>query len=295
MKRLLSALCLCTALAINASAAESHADYVVKRVLDIVSKVKEADPKAVPMMFWDFDGTIIKGDISCGLPDEKGGFVYSGLAELSIKAGLSRVIKPANAKRYNDVIYPELCKLGVWLGYPFIAQLHVGMEESVIQAFAKREFEKTMKHWIFSSSKEIYTRLKAAGVKMYVISASPELYVQATAETLDIPISQITGIRLESDGGVITPRIVYPVSDGEGKTDYLRRIVAAVPHAVAVAGFGNSYHTDGPFLRHIVQGVLPGNVKPFAMMINNPNPPAGFEGLFYSVNQDETVSANTEK
>lgn len=273
-----------------AIAREAHVDYVVNQVLDVVAKVKKADPHAVPMMFWDFDGTVIKGDISCGLPGKNGNFIYSGLAELSIKAGLSPVIKPSDVKRYNDVIYPELCKLGVWLGYPFIAQLHVGMEESVIADFAKREFEKTMKHWIFSSSKEIYTRLKAAGIKMHVISASPQVYVRATAETLGIPVSQITGIQLESDGGVISPRIVYPVSDGDGKAEYVRRIVSAVPHGVAVAGFGNSYHTDGPFLRYIVQTTLPGNVKPFALMINNPNPPAEYEGLFYTVTQDETVS-----
>jgi len=44
--------------------AETHADGVISRVLDNVAKLKAADPQAVPMAFWDFDGTIIRGDVS---------------------------------------------------------------------------------------------------------------------------------------------------------------------------------------------------------------------------------------
>ena len=38
---------------------ESHVRPVVARILDNVRKLREADPEAVPMAFWDFDGTII--------------------------------------------------------------------------------------------------------------------------------------------------------------------------------------------------------------------------------------------
>jgi len=37
-------------------------------MLENVAKIKAADPTAVPMAFWDFDGTIIKGDLSKGGP-----------------------------------------------------------------------------------------------------------------------------------------------------------------------------------------------------------------------------------
>ena len=48
-------------------AAEQHADRIVQQVLENVKKIKAADPMAVPMAFWDFDGTIIKGEGSEGL------------------------------------------------------------------------------------------------------------------------------------------------------------------------------------------------------------------------------------
>lgn len=276
--------------ALFSRAGEPHVDYVVDEVLKIVEAVKKADPKAVPMMFWDFDGTIIKGDVSVGLSDGKGGFLYPGLAELTVKAGLSKIVKPEEFKHFIEVVYPKMCDYGVWLGYPFIAQLNAGFEEKKIAAFAKAKFEKVMKPWIFASSAEIYTRLQKAGVMMQVISASPEVYVAAAAETLGIPKAQVTGIRLENDAGIISTRMVYPLSDGNGKAEYVRRIVSAVPHAVAVAGFGNSYHTDGAFLRYIVQTTLPGGVKPFALMINNSNPPEEYKGLFYTVKQEQTIS-----
>jgi hypothetical protein len=41
---------------------ETHADGIIARVLENAAKVRTADPDAVPMAFWDFDGTIIKGD-----------------------------------------------------------------------------------------------------------------------------------------------------------------------------------------------------------------------------------------
>ena len=52
-------------------AAERHAEPIVKQILENVRRIKAADPAAVPMAFWDFDGTIIKGDVSEGL-EEKG-------------------------------------------------------------------------------------------------------------------------------------------------------------------------------------------------------------------------------
>lgn len=40
-----------------------NADDVIARVLENVAKVKAADSEAVPMAFWDFDGTIDEKDV----------------------------------------------------------------------------------------------------------------------------------------------------------------------------------------------------------------------------------------
>ena len=77
MKRLIVYVAV-AAVAGVCNAAESHADGVIARVLENVAKLKAAQPDAVPMAFWDFDGTIIKGDISEGL-DEDGVQRFKGL------------------------------------------------------------------------------------------------------------------------------------------------------------------------------------------------------------------------
>ena len=94
---------------------------------------------------------------------------------------------------------------------------------------------------------------------------------------------------LAIDGGILSTRIEYPVTTGEGKVEMLRRIVNARANAVAVAGFGDSYKTDGAFIRYIVRQVLPGGAKGFGLMINGSSHLPGFEGLFMCANQSETV------
>ena len=71
------------------------------------------------------------------------------------------------------------------------------------------------------------------------------------------------------------------------KVEAVRELVLARPHGVAVAGFGNSYRTDGDFLRYICSQSLPGSVKPLAVMINGGVEPKGFQGLFKLVDQRE--------
>ena len=71
-----------------ALAAERHAEPIVKQILENVKRIKAADPTATPMAFWDFDGTIIKGDVSEGY-EEDGVQKFKGLLEETIKAGLS--------------------------------------------------------------------------------------------------------------------------------------------------------------------------------------------------------------
>ena len=58
-------------------------------------------------------------------------------------------------------------------------------------------------------------------------------------------------------------------------------------HAVAVAAFGNSYWTDGPFLRYVVTQPLPGGAKGTAVMVNGSGDDAGYRGFFRCVTQDE--------
>ena len=276
--------------------AEKHVDEVVKTVLENVTKLRTSDPAVVPMAFWDFDGTIIKGDVSVGLLDGEGapGEQYKGLLEETILSGLCPVYEgPAGWRKFWQKDYPSFVEVGRWLAWPFLAQMYAGVSVRQLDDFCRSRFRDVYRHWYFASSLEILRRLERAGVRNYIVSASPELFVRNAAETLNLPPERFVGIRVEIDGDVVTRRVVHPLPMGGGKAEIVRRLVAAEPHGVALAAFGNSYSTDGAFLRHVVgQRDLPGGAQGFALMINGGREPAEYRGLFKLVRQDETADGN---
>ena len=272
-----------------AYAAETHADDVVATILGNVAKLKAARPDAVPMAFWDFDGTIIKGDVSEGL-DEDGTQKFKGLIEETILAGLSPVYKgPEGWIRYRDRDYPRLKEIGRWLAWPYNGQIYKGVSAAKLDEFCLRKYDEVYRHWYFASSIKIMQALEKAGVENYVVSASPEIFVRNADKTLGLPRERLRAIRIAIDAGYMTTRIIYPVPYDAGKVENVRELVLARPHGVAVAGFGNSYSTDGEFLKYIVTQSLPGGAKGFALMINGGPERDGFKGLFRLVEQDETT------
>ena len=72
--------------ALCAQAEESHVSEIIAEITALVAKLKATDADAVPMAFWDFDGTIIKGDIGEGFREDDGRG-YRGMIESSILAG----------------------------------------------------------------------------------------------------------------------------------------------------------------------------------------------------------------
>ena len=266
------------------AAADSHVQAIVAEIRANVAKLKAASPDAQPRAFWDFDGTIIRGDCTEGLV-ENDRVVYRGLAAETILAGLSPVYSGDAGLRQFEADYPRLCAIGRWLGYPFVAQIYDGVEAERIDAFCKRKFIENYAAWYFSASMEMLGELERAGVENYVISASPEVYVRNAADTLGLPRERIVAIRVEIDGGRMTTRVLHPVPYGPGKVENVRRLVLARPHGVAVAGFGNSYSTDGAFLKYIADQHLPGGAKGVSVMINGGTPKPGYEGCFWLVKQ----------
>ena len=272
---------------------EDHVDGIVERVLANVAKVKAACPQAVPMAFWDFDGTIIRGDISEGVEIVGGRRVklYKGLIERTIEAGLNSVYAPDGGwEQFWERDYPRLEEIGRWVAWPFIAQMYHGQSAAELDAFCEAECEKVYRKWYFASTMKIWRALEKAGVENYVVSASPEIFVRNTANSLGVPSCRCRGIRVEIDGGRITPKVVYPIPNGEGKVENVRDLVLARPNGVAVAAFGNSYSTDGAFLRYVAtQPSLPGGAKGPAVMINGGKTVPGYTEHFVTVTQTEIV------
>ena len=270
-----------------AFAAEQHAKPIIQQVLANVKLIKAADPAAVPMAFWDFDGTIIKGDVSEGL-EEKGEQCFKGLIQRTIEEGYSTVYGREEWKRYREVDYPRLNERGRWISWPFNAQIYAGRRVADLDAFCQREYDLVYWKWYFASSIAMLRALEKAGVENYVVSASPELFVANAAATLQLPRERLRGIRVHLSAGFVTTQIVYPLPMGEGKVEVVRELVLSRPHGVAVAAFGNSYSTDGAFLRYVAkQPSLPGGAKGTAVMINGGKVVPGYTEHFICVEQSD--------
>ena len=276
--------CAMMAMSEEQPVADAHVASVVATVQATVAKLKAARPEAVPMAFWDFDGTILKGDISEGLVED-GQKKFAGLVEETIGAGLSTVYKPEGGWQQYETDYKRLNEIGRWFAWPFNAQIYEGVKAVDLDRFCAEKVSTVYRKWYFSSSIAIWQALEKMGVENYVVSASPEIYVRNAAESLGVTRDRMRAIRVSIDGGRMTTKVIHPVPYGEGKVENVRELVLSRPNGVAVAGFGNSYSTDGCFLRYIVSQPLPGGAKGFALMINGGKPKPGFEGLFRCVEQ----------
>lgn len=278
----------CCAFALSVRATEVHADRIVSDILAQVKALKAADPSVRPMAFWDFDGTIIKGDVSVGRPNgEDDNVLYPGLVQRTIEEGFVAAYDPKTGwRQFWLEDYPRLNHFGRWLSWPFLAQILAGNEAKKIDAFCHAEFEKTYKKWYFASSYRMLRKLEDAGVENYIISASPELYVRNADRSLGLPTERFRGIRTKIAGGYVTSDVMVPLPAGEGKVEILRELVLSRPHGVAIAAFGNSYSTDGAFLRYVAtQPALPGGAKGIAVMINGHKTVPGYTEHFRCVEQ----------
>jgi len=275
------------------SASEAHVEPIVKHIVETRDAVLKATgaKEANFVTFWDFDGTILDGDCSEGLIRD-GKVVYKGLAQMSIEAGLSKVYGADGfAKFWTDYQYIDE-HVGHWLSYPFLAQMLRGAKLADVQTLAEKHFKAVLKEYLFASSMEIMKELQKAGIEVQVVSASPEMFLRGSSDAIGVPKTQMHGIRLVSRGGILTEEINYPVTWADGKTDRIQEVLKTKHFAgkptYVLAGFGNSFGTDGPFLKWIVSQTLPAG-KPLSVMVNGGKEPEKFKGLFKLVDQIEVV------
>ena len=105
--------------------------------------------------------------------------------------------------------------------------------------------------------------------------------------------------KIDTHPAVFQEELIYPVTWSQGKVEKLRAIVDKISkqhpdkQVVVLAAFGNSYSTDGPFLRYIVTQKLPAG-EAVAVMINGGNPPSEYGDLFIKVQQSQIQADENE-
>ncbi len=258
---------------------KSALERTVHRILKDKKLCPQGKNSCILLSFWDFDGTILRGDCSEGLriKEKK---IYSGLVELAIEAGLSKKFGRGEFQKFWKK-YKKLEETDRLEAYLLLAQIFSGNKKEKIINFARKYFNSIYKNYYFKSSIELLKFQRELGIKNFIISASPNFFVRGAASTVGIPAERIFGIQLgEGAGGKLCEDPVTPVTYGEGKAEKLREIVAAVQKknpgkkVFVVSAFGNSYGTDGPFLCHVLQKTH--LYQPVVVMINGGPPPERF-------------------
>lgn len=124
--------------------------------------------------------------------------------------------------------YEALCAQNKWMGYPYATQVMAGMKVSEIQALAK-DFFKTFSQNIYPSQKALIQRLHAAGVDVWIVSASPQWLIEQGAPYLGVPANRVVGVRLAVANGLATPHIVPPMTFRQGKVEAIKQYIRKQP------------------------------------------------------------------
>lgn len=277
---------------------EDHPQQITRSILATRSALEKSEACRRGCTFltaWDFDGTILRGDSTEGLR-ESGKPVYSGMEEVAIDAGFSSIYKRGEFARFwRD--YEEMDRnQGHTAAYTYLPKVFKGAKLADLESLAGRHFWQVLRPFYFSSSIRMFNDLRYAGITPYVISAAPHIFIRSAAESLQISREQIYGIEVAVENGIVTDRVIEPVTYAEGKAARLSMIVRELEKkhgkpVFVLAAFGNSYHTDADFMAWTISQKLPAG-KPEAVMINGGEAPAEFKGKFTEVIQKFEQGSN---
>ena len=254
---------------------------VTEDILASAAALRECQPEAQPVAFWDFDGTLFEGDCSEGFPSLSQDYI-PGLVEKAIAAGWSQAYPAAGGYGPCWRDYQELMgREGTAAAYTWLVRLFAGAPEAALTALAAEEFTTRLRSWFFPEALEIWHRLEAAGIHCRVISASADFFIKGAAPILRVPPERLHGLRLATcPDGLLTTQPVEPLTIGLGKAALLHALLAAEGPGTLypVAAFGNDFFTDGPMLEAVSCITLPAG-SPVAALVNA-QPPAHAAGRF---------------
>ena len=128
-----------------------------------------------------------------------------------------------------------------------------GRSEAELEAEARELFAKHIERLVYPEARELVERHRDAGHVVAIVSGSPRFTVEPLAEHLGVEHALYTV--LESDGGVLTGRVVEPVCFEEGKIFWLREFIDEQDIDLARSFFYTDSITDLPLLELVAHPV----------------------------------------
>jgi phosphoserine phosphatase len=192
---------------------------------------------------FDGDGTLWSGDVG---EDVFHLAVTSGLLREEARAALERELVAHGLERggtsselaarlftaYLDGAYPErdACAMMTWC--------YAGFSRAELVSLARRAFAETdLADRLHRELEPVLDFAREAGLRIVVVSASPQVIVEEAATLWGVGASDVTASRSAFDGERIAARLAAPVPYAEGKPLALR---ALAPEQELLASFGDN-------------------------------------------------------
>jgi phosphoserine phosphatase len=210
-----------------------------------VDDVDDVDEKGILAVFWDLDGTILKGDITEGLAAQGDDLGYKGLADLVIEAGFLEgysglkgvaQFRHEYAHRSNVHELPSFA----WLGQRFLQIQESRMAE--LQSFCRQWIGAVYKHYVFQFSWQMMQYLQEKQLRQFIISASPHIFLTELYTILPVNKEDIYGLYKPSE------KLSFPLQYGVGKAARVRSLVETGAIVPAFA-CGNHWASDGSMMQ----------------------------------------------
>lgn len=200
----------------------------------LVDQVVALGPRATAA--FDADGTIWSGDLG-----------EEFLADLAQRRLL---LDPPPGDTYAR--YEQLFATDPPRAFAFCVEVMKGLRVDEVERWSDAFFRDRFAARVFPGVRQALDRLRAAGVEVFLVSASNAITIRRAAAALGVDPSMVLAIEGAVDGqGRLTGQVLPPLTCGQGKVEAIQ---AKAKNSLALA-FGNSVF-DREMLAHAQRAVM---------------------------------------
>lgn len=232
---------------------KSWAPDIHAKLVSLVSTKREG------LACFDFDNTLIRNDFGEKMMEEVIGdslrYVDLDLSDFFRESELwkNHSLVPQRDKErlvWEEYSY-QLKEFGIERGYRWTAFLFEGLDREIFFEYSQKAWERVRgKVFPQPEMKDLIAYLYENHWTAYIVTASPEVGVQAIAPSFPIEEDKVIGMRHIQVSGKNTRQIREPYTYGEGKVRAIQERIGRVPDLA----FGDSFN-DYPMLCYSKQGI----------------------------------------
>ena len=209
---------------------------------------KQTNPEEKLFAFWDFDGTILHGDLTEGKDSDDISSSYVGLLEDCTRSGYIPEINSEKSFLDFKKFLDDLLKKDKNLAYFEMARILEVNEESKekLKKFCYEKIKTNLSKFFYQETVDFMNYIKDLGIEQSIVSLSPELFIKEAAKFLPVKPDLAFGLNPKED--IVMDILQYP----KGKSLKIEKIYKSyeelnIPCKTIFAA-GNEWYSDGSMI-----------------------------------------------